>query len=299
MAVITMINAKLDTLLAVAELLNYTKAAQALSLTQPAVSQHIRQLEADYEITIFRRGEKPLVLTREGEVLVQYARKIKNLHERMQVQLSDQKCKKRQLSIGVTETTMSSGIVETLAKFEKQIDCASIQIYTDEAKNLLDMLRNYSLDLAIVEGSVSEADFYSLSIDSDQLFAAVSPLNSLSHRTVVTLEDLKAQRMILRGGSSGTRILWENQLRQLFETIESFRVVMELDSVNAIKELVKKDYGISILSMRSCAAEVEEGTLVLLPIENKRMIREVNLVCLKEAEQVGTVQMLKRVYDNR
>lgn len=298
MAVITMINAKLDTLLAVAELLNYTKAAQALSLTQPAVSQHIRQLEADYEITIFRRGEKPLVLTREGEVLVQYARKIKNLHERMQVQLSDQKCKKRQLSIGVTETTMSSGIVETLAKFEKQTDCASIQIYTDEAKNLLDMLRNYSLDLAIVEGSVSEADFYSLSIDSDQLFAAVSPLNSLSHRTVVTLEDLKAQRMILRGGSSGTRILWENQLRQLFETIESFRVVMELDSVNAIKELVKKDYGISILSMRSCAAEVEEGTLVLLPIENKRMIREVNLVCLKEAEQVGTVQMLKRVYDN-
>lgn len=299
MAVITMINAKLDTLLAVAELLNYTKAAQALSLTQPAVSQHIRQLEADYEITIFRRGEKPLVLTREGEVLVQYARKIKNLHERMQVQLSDQKCKKRQLSIGVTETTMSSGIVETLAKFEKQTDCVSIQIYTDEAKNLLDMLRNYSLDLAIVEGSVSEADFYSLSIDSDQLFAAVSPLNSLSHRTVVTLEDLKAQRMILRGGSSGTRILWENQLRQLFETIESFRVVMELDSVNAIKELVKKDYGISILSMRSCAAEVEEGTLVLLPIENKRMIREVNLVCLKEAEQVGTVQMLKRVYDNR
>ena len=294
-----MINSKLDTLLAVAELLNYTKAAQALSLTQPAVSQHIRQLEADYEITIFRRGEKPLVLTKEGEVLVQYARKIKNLHERMQVQLSDQKCKKRQLAIGVTETTMSSGIVETLAKFEKQTDCTSIQIHTDDAKNLLDMLRNYSLDLAVVEGGVSEADFYSLSIDSDQLFAAVSPLNSLSHRSVVTLEDLKAQRMILRSGNSSTRMLWENQLRQLFETIESFRVVMELDSVNAIKELVRKDYGISILSMRSCACEVEEGTLVLLPIENKRMIREVNLVCLKEAEQVGTAQLLKRVYDNR
>lgn len=294
-----MLNAKLDTLLAVAELLNYTKAAQALSLTQPAVSQHIRQLEADYEITIFRRGEKPLVLTKEGEVLVQYAKKIRNLHERMLIQLGDVRRKKRQLAIGVTETTMSSGIVEVLAKFETQTNCSSIQICTDEAKNLLDMLRNYSLDLAVLEGSVSEADFYSLSIDSDQLFAAVSPLNSLSHRSVVTLEDLKTQRMVLRSAGSGTRMIWENQLRQLFDTIESFQVVMELDSVDAIKELVKKDYGISILSMRSCRSEVEEGTLILLPIENKRMIREVNLVCLKEAEQVATAQMLKRVYDAR
>lgn len=294
-----MLNAKLDTLLAVAELLNYTKAAQALSLTQPAVSQHIRQLEADYEITIFRRGEKPLVLTKEGEVLVQYAKKIRNLHERMLIQLGDVRRKKRQLAIGVTETTMSSGIVEVLAKFETQTNCSSVQICTDEAKNLLDMLRNYSLDLAVLEGSVSEADFYSLSIDSDQLFAAVSPLNSLSHRSVVTLEDLKTQRMVLRSAGSGTRMIWENQLRQLFDTIESFQVVMELDSVDAIKELVKKDYGISILSMRSCRNEVEEGTLILLPIENKRMIREVNLVCLKEAEQVATAQMLKRVYDAR
>lgn len=294
-----MLNAKLDTLLAVAELLNYTKAAQALSLTQPAVSQHIRQLEADYEITIFRRGEKPLVLTKEGEVLVQYAKKIRNLHERMLIQLGDVRRKKRQLAIGVTETTMSSGIVEVLAKFETQTNCSSVQICTDEAKNLLDMLRNYSLDLAVLEGSVSEADFYSLSIDSDQLFAAVSPLNSLSHRSVVTLEDLKTQRMVLRSAGSGTRMIWENQLRQLFDTIESFQVVMELDSVDAIKELVKKDYGISILSMRSCRSEVEEGTLILLPIENKRMIREVNLVCLKEAEQVATAQMLKRVYDAR
>lgn len=294
-----MLNAKLDTLLAVAELLNYTKAAQALSLTQPAVSQHIRQLEADYEITIFRRGEKPLVLTKEGEVLVQYAKKIRNLHERMLIQLGDVRRKKRQLAIGVTETTMSSGIVEVIAKFETQTNCSSVQICTDEAKNLLDMLRNYSLDLAVLEGSVSEADFYSLSIDSDQLFAAVSPLNSLSHRSVVTLEDLKTQRMVLRSAGSGTRMIWENQLRQLFDTIESFQVVMELDSVDAIKELVKKDYGISILSMRSCRSEVEEGTLILLPIENKRMIREVNLVCLKEAEQVATAQMLKRVYDAR
>lgn len=294
-----MLNAKLDTLLAVAELLNYTKAAQALSLTQPAVSQHIRQLEADYEITIFRRGEKPLVLTKEGEVLVQYAKKIRNLHERMLIQLGDVRRKKRQLAIGVTETTMSGGIVEVLAKFETQTNCSSIQICTDEAKNLLDMLRNYSLDLAVLEGSVSEADFYSLSIDSDQLFAAVSPLNSLSHRSVVTLEDLKTQRMVLRSAGSGTRMIWENQLRQLFDTIESFQVVMELDSVDAIKELVKKNYGISILSMRSCRSEVEEGTLILLPIENKRMIREVNLVCLKEAEQVATAQMLKRVYDAR
>ena len=74
----SMLTPKVDTLLAVAEYLNYTKAAQVLSLTQPAVSQHIRQLESDYDVTIFRHGEKPLMLTREGEILTQYAQKLKN-----------------------------------------------------------------------------------------------------------------------------------------------------------------------------------------------------------------------------
>lgn len=294
-----MLTAKVDTLLAVADLLNYTKAAQALSLTQPAVSQHIRQLESDYSVSIFRRGEKPLTLTREGKILARYARKFKNLHERMLEQIEDERRRRSQILVGVTVTSASSDLVELLSKFEKQMDCKSIQICTGDVDTLLGMLQSYNLDLAVVEGSVPEKEFCCLPIDTDQLFAVVSPQNPLARCSVVTLEELKRQRLILRRKPSGTRAICENLLRSLFENLDSFNVIMELDNNEIIKALVEQNEGVSILSERSCRREVEEQRLVLLPVENKRMVREVNLICLKDSDQMETVKALKGMYEGR
>lgn len=294
-----MLDAKVATLLAVAETLNYTKAAQALSLTQPAVSQHIRQLESEYGIQIFRRGEKPLTLTDEGRILVQYARKLSNLHERMLRQIENERRRLRQLSVGLTPTSASGGMTQLLAQYAEQSHCSKIQVHTADGRTLQSMLRNYDLDLAIIEGSVSETDFYCVPIETDQLFVMVSPHNPLSRKSVVTLEDLKQQKLILRDRSSGTRAVLENQIRQLFDVIDSFDVTMELDSNEAIKALVRENFGVSILSERSCTAELASGELVMLPIENKRMVREVNLVCLPDAEHTGTVRELAKLYAAR
>lgn len=294
-----MLNAKVATLLAVAETLNYTKAAQLLSLTQPAVSQHIRQLETEYDVQIFRRGEKPLTLTDEGKLLVEYARKFRNLHERMLQEILNAKKRVRQLSAGMTPTASSSNMAELLAQYAVQARCARVSIHTAGSRTLQTMLLNYDLDLAVIEGSVSESDFFCVPIETDQLFVAISPQNPLSRKSVVTLEDLKQQKLILRDKSSGTRGVLENQIRQLFEVIDSFDIAMELDSNEAIKSLVKENFGVSILSERSCEAERAAGTLVLLPIENKRMVREVNLVCLKDAEHTAAVTELAKLYAAR
>lgn len=293
----SMLTPKVDTLLAVAEYLNYTKAAQVLSLTQPAVSQHIRQLESDYDVTIFRHGEKPLMLTREGEILTQYAQKLKNLHERMLEQIENERKRKKQIVVGMTRTSVSSDFVELISKFGSLTNFEQVQIRTADVDSLLSMLRNYSLDFAVIEGNAPETEFYCLSIDTEQLFAVVSPQNPLAHRSAVTLDELKHQKLILRSSPAGTRTLWESQLQSLFETLDSFNVTMELDSNEAIKSLVQKNRGVSILSERSCKKEAESQQLVLLPIENKRMMREVSLVCLKDSVQVDTLKELKKVYD--
>lgn len=291
-----MLDAKMSTLLAVAETLNYTKAAQALSLTQPAVSQHIRQLESEYGVLIFRRGEKPPALTDEGKILVEYARKLSNLHERMLQAIENERKRLSQLSVGVTPTSANSGMMQLLAQYAGRAHCAKVHVHTADGRTLQAMLRSYDLDLAIIEGSVSETDFYCVPIETDQLFIMVSPLNPLARKSVVTLEDLKQQKLILRDRSSGTRAVLENQIRQLFEVIDSFDVVMELDNVEAIKTLVKANFGVSILSERACEAELLAQELVMLPIENKRMVREVNLVCLPDAEHTATAQELARLY---
>ncbi len=86
-----MIDPKLETLLKVHETNSFTRAAKQLSLTQPAVSQHIRQLEKDLNVKIFNRVEKSLKLTSEGEIVIKYAKRIKMLYDNMQQKIYDEK----------------------------------------------------------------------------------------------------------------------------------------------------------------------------------------------------------------
>ena len=110
-------DARMETLLKVYETRNFTKAAKELSLTQPAVSQHIKQLEHDLDVVLFIRGEKGLKLTPEGEIVVKYARRIQTLYQNLSQSLEDEKRNVTRLSIGITHSSESSVIAEVLAGY--------------------------------------------------------------------------------------------------------------------------------------------------------------------------------------
>ena len=112
-----MIDAKVFSLLAVAELKNITKAAEVLSLTQPAVSHHISQLEKELGVTLFIRGKGRLELTESGKTVVKYAKMMVSAQERMRVALFDEGRHLTRLRIGITHTAESNIIVEVLAKY--------------------------------------------------------------------------------------------------------------------------------------------------------------------------------------
>lgn len=97
-----MIDSKLITLLMVNELHSFTQAAKKLSLTQPAVSQHVRQLEKELGVTIFARGEGNLKLTREGEIVIKYAKRIDSLYQNLEQSLKEEKEHARKITVGIT-----------------------------------------------------------------------------------------------------------------------------------------------------------------------------------------------------
>jgi len=103
-----MIDAKIETLLTVCELKNFTKTAKKLALTQPAVSQHIKQLEKEYDIKLFNRSENGIELTQEGLILEKYARRIKSLNENLKQEIMDEKTNIKRLIIGVTPSAESN-----------------------------------------------------------------------------------------------------------------------------------------------------------------------------------------------
>ncbi|MGN9165341.1 LysR substrate-binding domain-containing protein [Tissierellaceae bacterium HCP3S3_D8] len=292
-----MLDAKIDTLLMVYETRNFTRAAKQLSLTQPAVSHHINQLEKELGVKIFNRSKNDLKPTFEGKIVIMYAKRIKSLYNKLQQELIDSKNQITQITIGITHTAESNFMVEVLAKYCSINDGVNIKIITAPIKKLYNMLMNYEIDLAIVEGTVSNMDINSLLIDTDYLVLAVSNNNELAKKNMVTIDQLKKEKMILRLPGSGTRNLFIAHLESINMSIREFNLILEVDNVGTIKDLVSQDFGISILPRSVCLDYVKNGKLTILPIENLSMIRETNILYHKDFSHMNILQDITKLYN--
>lgn len=291
-----MLSAKLETLLAVAEQESFTKAAEALALTQPAISHHISQLEEELGAPLFIRGRGRLKLTPEGEIVVKYARRISSLYEKMRLELRYAEKNITKLKVGLTHTSESNVTTEVLAKCSSLNHHCKITIITDTIKNLYDMLENYEIDLAIVEATPHNSNFRSLMLDTDYLVCVMSVNHPFAKRALITLEELKTQRMILRLPSSATRMLFESTLKSINDSIENFNVTLEVDNIATIKDLIRKDMGISILPRSACMDELRKNKLVALPIENLSMVRETKVVYNEDFSHMEILREITKTY---
>lgn len=276
---------------------NFTRAAEALSLTQPAVSHHIALLENDLGIKIFHRNKSELKLTAEGEIAIKYAKRIKALYEKMQQAISDEERHMTKIRVGITHTAESSVIAEVLAKYGNQTSGVSITIITDSINNLYDMISNYEIDLAIVEGSINDPSICTQLLDTDYLVCVVSNNSPLARKNSVTLSDIKKEKMILRLPNSGTRNLFVSHIESMGISMDEFNVVIEVDNIATIKDLIRKDMGISILAHSACLNELKKGKITALPIENLSMIRGINILYKKDFGHNDILQTITKLYN--
>lgn len=297
---VVMLSTKLKTLLAVTELQNFTKAAKQLSLTQPAISHHINQLEEELGVTLFLRAKGGLKLTAEGEIVVQYARRMAALYDKLKVDLANVEKQITRLNIGITHTAESNLTTEVLAKCSKESGDAlngfGITIITDSINNLYTKLENYEIDLAIVEGTFTNPAFNSQVLDTDYLVCVMSNTNPLSRNSVITLKQLKKERLILRLPTSATRMLFESTLHSINDSLDGYNVAIEVDNIATIKDLVRKNLGVSILPKSACMKELRKNKMTALPIKNLNMIREIRIVYNKDFAHEYILQKIAKVY---
>ncbi|MBE6537916.1 MAG: LysR family transcriptional regulator [Ruminococcaceae bacterium] len=291
-----MIDIKIKTLLAVVEQGSFTKAAKQLSLTQPAISHHINALEEELERKIFIRGKSDLKLTPDGEIIVKYAKRMNSINDKLISVLSNPGHALSNVRIGITHTSESNLITEVLAKYSRKSYGASITIITDTISNLYNMLENYELDLAIVDGKPSGKGLRSLMLDTDYLVCVLANENPLAKKEMVTLKELKKEKMILRLPSSATRMQFEAQLERIDENISDFDVIIEVDNIATIKDLIRKNLGVSILAKSACMDEVSKNKITVLPIENLSMIRETNIVYHKDFDNNDILEKIMKIY---
>ncbi len=291
-----MFDSKVKTLLELINAGSYTKAAEALSLTQPAVSHHIRQLEEEFQVQIFYKDKKELKLTPEGAVLVKYARRAMAIYNSAKQAIEDSRTQLKHLVVAITPTAGENLIPQMIAMYCNENTSIHINIFTDTVKNICDRLKSYEADIAIVEGRIPDTSFSSVLLDTDYLCLAVSPNHRFARRSCVSLKELKGEKFILRSKNANTRVMFENYLNNKSESIKSFNVMIEIDNVATIKDLVAQDLGITIIAHSACLEEERSGRLAIIPIDNSGLIREISMVTHKDFAHAEILEDFKRIY---
>lgn len=292
-----MIDLRLITLLTVAEEKNFTRAAEKLNLTQPAVSHHIKELEAELNTQIFIRRKGDIVATSNGEIVLNYARRFLAMNEKLKQEISSN-AKKISFKIGITHTAESNKTTEVIGNLLSNHTDLSMTIISDSTTNLYQKVASYELDFAIVDQKHNNNLNY-LPLDTDNLVCVVNPESHLVKKEAITIEELKQEKLILRLPTSSTRILFDSSLKSINESIDNFNIILELDNVATIKELIRRNVGISILAKSACMHEVLKNKLAILPIKNLSLQRNIYFVYTDIFHHIDILHELKAIYNQK
>lgn len=292
-----MIDLRLTTLITVSEEKNFTRAAEKLCLTQPAVSHHIKELEEELNTQLFIRRKGEVIPTSSGEIVLNYARRILAMYDKLKQEIHDNK-QRISLKMGITHTAESNKTTEVIGTLLNKHSDISMTIISGSTTDLFQMVAYYELDFAIVDQKNNNNVNY-LSLDTDSLVCVINLDSPLINNKYITIEELKQEKLILRLPTSSTRILFDSALKNINETIDNFNVILELDNVATIKELIQRSVGVSILSKSTCMHEVKNNKLAILPIKNLSLQRNIYLIYSDHFQHIEVLNELKSIYNEK
>jgi DNA-binding transcriptional LysR family regulator len=252
----------------VARLLSFTKAAESLHMTQPAVTFQVRQLEEYFNTRLFDRTHNRISLTDAGKRVYEYADQIFELYAKMDNAVRDMTGEiSGVLIIGASTTIAEYMLPSLLGDFKKKYPDVNVHLKVSNSDGIVSMVENNDIDLGVVEAPVLNKNLVVENCRNDALVAIVPPQHELSNQQQVKLKDLLEYDYITREEGSGTREVIEEYLTSAGLKPSNVHVAMELGSPEAIKGAVEAGMGVSIVSEVTIHKELELGTLVALELE--------------------------------
>ncbi|WP_435628068.1 LysR family transcriptional regulator [Candidatus Ferrigenium straubiae] len=254
----------------VASHLNYSRAAEELYLSQPAVSMQIKQLEGNIGLPLFEQMGKKVFLTEAGRELFHYSRNITQQLAEMQTVFDEMKgLEQGRLTLSVVNTA-NSFAPRLLAKFCKQHPHINVILQVANRDAVLKQLADNSTDLAIMGRPPEGLDISAESFMDNPLVVIAAPDHPLARLKRVKLAQLAQETFLSREPGSGTRSAME---RVFAEHQIQPRIGMEVETNEAIKQAVQAGMGLGILSLHSIELELETRRLAMLNVEHFPLLR--------------------------
>nr|WP_154983144.1 selenium metabolism-associated LysR family transcriptional regulator [Paenibacillus xylanexedens] len=268
----------------VAEKGSFSAAAQALHMTQPAVTMQIQSLEDYFGTKLLHRSTKKIELSEAGRTLLPHAKRSVELVRQTDEAMSafTQKLQGR-LQLGASLTIGEYVLPRMLGPFAKQYPDISIVMKVMNTTQIMDEILKHQLNFGLIEAPVNHPDMIVEPVMQDELKLIVPAGHDLAGRGKVNLEEVMNYPFVLREEGSGTRQVMEGQLQKKKIDPSDMNVVMELGSTGAVKSAVEAGVGITMLSPSSVQHELALGLVHFVDIRGLEFKRQFYAIHLKSS----------------
>jgi DNA-binding transcriptional LysR family regulator len=247
----------------VARLLSFTKAAETLHMTQPAVTFQVRQLEEHFNTRLFDRTHNRISLTEAGTLVFGYADQIFELYSEMENSVREMTGEiSGALTIGASTTIAEYMLPALLGDFKDKYADVTVHLKVSNTDGIVSMVENNIIDLGVVEAPVSNKNLVVEVCRDDHLVAIVPPDHELAKEQSVQFSKLMEYPFICREEGSGTREVINEYMGRMDGCNHGLKVAMELGSPEAVKGAVEAGMGVSVVSRATIQKELRLGSLV-------------------------------------
>jgi DNA-binding transcriptional LysR family regulator len=265
---------QLEIFVKVAELKSFSKAAQALRLTQPTISEHIRTLEQELGVRLLDRLGRGAEATRAGQLLLSHATRMLQLQrETLQAMDSFQGRLAGDLHVAASTIPGEYVLPALIGRFKEKFPDIVISLLIGDSRAVVDWVIDGRAEVAVVGARLGHRGIEYRELMPDELVVVVPVAHPWHGKKEIALADLRAEPMLLREQGSGTRAAFESALAQAGQDLSTFRIVGEMGSTQAIKQAVKAGVGVSVISRRAVDEDSRSGLVWCLKIRDLKVTR--------------------------
>jgi len=268
---------QLEAFISVAKLRSFSKAANAIYLSQPTISSHISSLEKELKIQLFDRTSKEVNLTPAGESFLQYANDIINTRNHAITELSNFNTNiSGKLNISASTTPCNAILPSLINKFNELYSNVKFNVKEQGSVGIIKDILDLNCEIGLVGTSIDNGKIKSYKIMEDELVIVSNPQLNLPDK--LSIEELLKQNFIIREKDSATRHTLEASLSDSNIDLNKLKVLCEVNNVDAQLKFVKLGMGISIMSKTLCEEYLKNETLKLSTIDDISLKRDIYLI---------------------
>jgi len=251
----------------VAKRLNFTKAADELCITQPAVSKHIREIENHFHLKLFDRNGTKIKLTEAGEIMLQYTNQIFTLYGNLEFELNSLNERHNgKLRIGASTTIAQYVLPPLLADFHKRFSDIEVTLTINNTEQIEQALQNKDIDFGIIEGQSKNSSFKYTEFIKDEIVLVANSNHPLAKKDTIELDELLKTPLLIREPGSGTLEVIAHALKPFDIKISQLNTEMQLGSTESIKSYLLHSDCMAFLSIHSILKELKNKEVAIIDV---------------------------------